>query len=643
MKRQQRDIFGYFTEHFMLRLAIMEFSTTQKSPKTAPGQPSTDGDLRALGKVREIFAALSKYINAKTIYSSNNPNTRKFAETFHRTIREYFEVEKELLLTVEQYQLKWRGEIVYDNQQKNESIAFLLYKDGVGEITILSSVTTKELELFTDLVNKETHNPSMQLDIVNRLWEADFKDIFYRVYDECADGTSGDTQGAGSSCKEHPLRVNDHPDLSTIEDDNAFYADSSSNFSKSIEAYFSSVVERKRPGLPAYQKELYIQKMLQSSFAVDLEELSSWRDDFTASNDKDKLLWLLGIMFDFTQTHSTPPVVRDVLDMTDRLTRNIIQEANISSLIALMNMQKRLALSPGTSYEYRSLHERIGSELTNGFFLQSLGKTAGRPQDDVHELLKFYQLVGKNSVPGICELLKNLNDPVLQKKACDVLLDIAEEDITHVLNTFDLDDSQQAANAVYLLLKSQTAEVSPLIKNLMSSPHAHVRALLVQYLICVGNDEAASLLSRLLEDQDAGVRMKACAASEEFKHPLIVDKVTTLCFGVDDAARSSDELERLFRAVGKLAGANALGPIKQMIGKKHWLPVGASRSKREKLLAITALRYMPGQESLELLKKLSADRDNLVKTKALYVLRRSGGSEEGDEGDPASIVSEEAE
>ena len=589
---------------------------------TTCGREPAKGDLRNLEKVRAIFTSLSKYINAKTIYASNNPNVSNFARAFNEALRAFFEDEKELLLTVEQYQIKWRDEVVYGNNKKAESIAFLFYKDGVGEISFQSSVEPAELDQFVDLIKNEIYNPSANLDIVNRLWQAEFKNISYRVLDEYADGASGAGRGSGSESREQPLRVNDHPDLPSAEESDEGKTARADGSIDSLGTYFQGVVERTHSRAATHEKEERLQNILEAYYTVSTEELRSWREEFSAMNEGDKLLEFLNIMLDFTGRRSPPSVARDILDIIERLVRYIVEEADIPTLIALLDIQRQMASSRPTAIDFQSLPGRIKDELSNSALLLSLGKIANRSSSDAHGVLRYFQLIGKDAVPGVCEILANSKDPSLHKETCDALIAIAGEDVMRIVNDFNLDNPHEARDAVYLVRRYGTREIPPIIKKLMSSPDVQARVDVIEYLADVGNDEAAQLLCKLLEDDDVSVRVPAFAAVEDFKHPLIIDKVSALCFAEDTGAKSADELEHMFRAVGKLAGESALGSTRQMIKGNTWFPSAKARSKQNKLLAITALRYISGEESLKTLNKLAADRDKLVRAKALYALKQ---------------------
>jgi hypothetical protein len=59
-----------------------------------------------------------------------------------------------------------------------------------------------------------------------------------------------------------------------------------------------------------------------------------------------------------------------------------------------------------------------------------------------------------------------------------------------------------------------------------------------------------------------------------------------------------------------------------MVEKKQLFTVQKKGVRREKLLAITALRYIPGADAQRILDTLSADSDTLVRTKAAHAMKQ---------------------
>ncbi|MDD3642701.1 MAG: HEAT repeat domain-containing protein [Candidatus Krumholzibacteria bacterium] len=592
------------------------------SPNIASGaaRKGAGADPRRLEKARAIVVSLSKYIGSKTIYADNSPVVEKFGNAFREALREFFRDEKELSLSVEQYQLKWRGEAVYDNREKKESIAFLLFKDGVGEITLQDAASPEELDRFVDLVRAEISSSSQDHDIVDRLWQADFTHISYRVFDEAADGKPGEGAGRDGGSGEQRLSVNDHPDLTK-----GGGSRTPDQPDRQLGQHLRRIVDRENPGATAREKELHLQRLLERLFLAGDEELDPWRSDFCGRAGGDKLLRLLGSLLDFTRPEATAEA-DDVLQIIERLVRYIASEAHIPTLFAVLEIQKRLEEEGERAEGFEALPQRIRHELTNAAFLLSLGRKAGRSRTDAPRILEYLGRLGDNAVPALREILAHSGDSAVHEQTCDLLFSIARDYIMPIIEDLDLENQLEAQDAVRLLSLRGAEDVPPIMETIVSSPDARIRRHAIGYLARrTGGDDAAALLCRLLGDDDAGVRIEAVAAVEDLRHPSIVAAVTAGCFEQDIAARSMEELERLFRAVGKLDGESVLPRVGQMASERCFLSINRARARRSKLLAVTALRHIPGPEALAMLNGLARDGHALVRRKALHALSTSDG------------------
>lgn len=83
-----------------------------------------------------VLRALAKLVSGRKIYADNNPRLDQFREELSTTLREFFALEDELVLTIEQFAIHWQEHVVYENLRRDESLAFILFKDGIGELTV---------------------------------------------------------------------------------------------------------------------------------------------------------------------------------------------------------------------------------------------------------------------------------------------------------------------------------------------------------------------------------------------------------------------------------------------------------------------------------------------------------------------------
>jgi hypothetical protein len=91
-----------------------------------------------------VLKALTKLVNGRKIYVENNPRLEQFRDEFTGALRRFFDQQEELVLSVEPHALKWEDTVVYENERREESLAFILFKDGIGEITLLPGVVSAE-------------------------------------------------------------------------------------------------------------------------------------------------------------------------------------------------------------------------------------------------------------------------------------------------------------------------------------------------------------------------------------------------------------------------------------------------------------------------------------------------------------------
>lgn len=612
-------------------MSIVAASPASPSARARSGAAA---DPRRVENVRGIFLALAKHIGAKTIYAENSPMVAKFGEALQKAVRAFFEDEKELRLTIEQYRITWCDETVYDNRDKKESIAFLLFKDGVGELTIQSEIEPEELERFVDLVKNHICSASAHDDIVDKLWQAEFAHLSYRVFDEAVDAAKGDGRGADNDSGEQRLRLDDHPSLASGAQPARGNSGVLERSAESLGAHLMAVVERAHPGAGARDRERLLQELQERLFTLNPDELASLRAGFVSMRDRDKLLWLLRSMLDFTRANNPAPVAGDVLDIIHRLVRSIAEEGDVPTLIELLKIQQTLATDPALGPRFESLPQRIKRELTNTAFLLALGKKVGRSGKGAREILEYFQSIGTNAVPAMREILASSSDAAIHAKTCDAIVSVARDYIESVVDDLRPDNLLEAQDAVYMLRQCITREVPSVLRKYLSHPDARVRGGVVEYLAEIGTDEAAALLCTLLADADAGVRIRTIAAVENLPHPSIVAAVTSMCFDQDSTSRSMEELQRLFRAVGKLAGADVLPRILRMAGARSLFSMGG-RARQDKLLAISALRYIRAPEARAALEKLAGDGNDLVKNVALHALKAHDGNGAPDDQEAA--------
>ncbi len=590
---------------------------------TTPAAPPHDGpspvrtDLRNLDKVRGIFVSLAKFIGAQAIYQSNNPNLVKFARAFEQAFRSYFEDETELLLSVSQYQLIWREQVVYDVGPNTESIAFLLYKDGVGEVSVLHSVDRAELESFARILKLALYSPSTQFDIATALWHEELSSISYRVLDEQSDASDGEGDGVNPTQREQPLRANDHLDLPSSEAQQRITREHDAML-EPIGDYYLALAAHAGPA-GSVENERAMQHILSGALHIDEQEMSRWSAP-RANDGGDELLAFLGVMFDFTRVPCSPPVIRDVMDTIERIVHYIRDEGRVATLTATLELAARLR-TESLQAPFAPLPARIQAELADPEYLVALARRS-REANSPFDLLRYFEAAGTNSIGAVWELLSRHSDDAIHAQGCTLLLSMPGFDVRTMTDSIDTENLRLARDVVQLLGSSASPAITPVVHRMLAAADPQVRRCTIDLLLKVPGDEAARLLCKLLHDDNPGVRQRAWSAAGNMAHPVVAAEVEASCFAESASAQPADELELMFRALGRLCGFAVLPRLRAMVERKQLFTAQRNRLRRDKLLAITALRYVPGPDAQRLLDVLSADGDTLVRTKASHATRQ---------------------
>ncbi|HSG47333.1 MAG TPA: hypothetical protein VLA43_05870, partial [Longimicrobiales bacterium] len=117
--------------------------------------PGGDSDLYTIpvAQIGEFFVTLGKALRAFQLYDENNPVYQRFVQALSTAFLGLWEELDELHVLVDEERLTVEGEEVYRNATRSESLAFLLYKDGIRSLTFRPGIE-EESKTFLKVLNQ---------------------------------------------------------------------------------------------------------------------------------------------------------------------------------------------------------------------------------------------------------------------------------------------------------------------------------------------------------------------------------------------------------------------------------------------------------------------------------------------------------
>ena len=169
--------------------------------ETPPDGPAADQaweeEPAAVDSVRSLFVTLGKTFRAYQLYDENNPVRRRFVDQLRTEFLGLWEDLEALVVTIDEDHMYLQGSEVYKSENRNDSLAFLFFKDGVREITFSPGLETDELEDFLSVLQRARKLVPEGDDLLTVLWEQDLRFFEYPYVDLLAEGAELPEGGGG--------------------------------------------------------------------------------------------------------------------------------------------------------------------------------------------------------------------------------------------------------------------------------------------------------------------------------------------------------------------------------------------------------------------------------------------------------------
>lgn len=581
---------------------------------SGPDAALVDEELEHLPKVEHILKSLTKLIHGRKLYAENNPRLAEFSREFEASLESFFRVEDALVLNIDQYAIDWRGGRVYENPKREDNIAFLLHRDGVGEITIESKAVGQEIDRLVKILTDEYYQVSSDEDVVTKFWHADFNYISYRVLDVYLASEYGD--GCCAEGGEHAVvETADQPELLPSLDDKGRIIINRSDPLESIDTYLKKLILRTCQSTDEAEREAYFQSMVGSFFTVSTDELNHYHQELETAKQHDNLSSFLETIIVFVLLKDNPPAVRDVRSVVEKIVTYAIEELDPLTLRNILTVIRKFRTSHKLSVELQEFFDKLGAMISQDTVVETLGEKLKTWDENSEAILGYFTEVGSAVVDSLLKALHNVEGDKLHTEICDVLIKVAGKDISGVIERLDVDKPKVAFDAVYIANKTGMTEMSPKIQELLFYPDVSVKEEMIKLVSRSEDAEAVNLLIGAMDDEDKKIRLLAMdIVSQKKDDGRVLERVTELALGKGLVDRSADERETIFRALGRVGNAGTVAELRKFVDKKNFMQFG--KQKENKLLAIRALEFIHSSASVGFLKKLTADSNTVVQTLA---------------------------
>ncbi len=148
------------------------------APDAEDGEQEQQGLSPRQQRVATLLARLATTARSFLLYDAGNAAVHNFLRTLLQSLVTTLEEEGEIALAVQPFELRFEGQTVYLNRDRERSLAFRLYRDGVRALRFRKGFDWEELAQLLEVLSiRYTGVHQREDDMVTLLWKAGFSHL----------------------------------------------------------------------------------------------------------------------------------------------------------------------------------------------------------------------------------------------------------------------------------------------------------------------------------------------------------------------------------------------------------------------------------------------------------------------------------
>jgi hypothetical protein len=547
--------------------------------------------------VETLMQVLLKALRAAQLYLPNNPVYQTALENVRKAFPSVWELTEELTLAVLETELKWEGKVVL-SQPRNESLAWLLFKDGLRSVRLDRGVEHEELVRLLQVINKARNLPGdAQDDLLTLLWEQDFQFIRYDFVELATD----DQRQIQAEAREEVVVTRE-----------AIQEEAAEEEAEEPDQRLSGIVR-----LEDFDSTLYF---------LDEKDIAYLRAEIDREYEQDLRTNTLTILFDLFELQPFPAVRAEILSILDNFIPYLLGVGDYRAVAYLLRdlrvvVDRSRELLPEHRATLNELPARLSRPDVVGQLLQSLDEGPTLPAEQ--DLSALFRELRPEALETILDWMPRLHaEPVrnLLSAAVQRIAAVHPDAVTRALGS---ENPAVVHATIELAGRLRLPPTVPALGHLLIDGAPEFKVGVVEALAAIGTPSAMQQLETAVTDSARDVRVAAVRVLGSRRHQGALAQVEAMTFGRDLRGADLSEKTAFFEAFGLLAGAAGVARLVPLLE-----PGGGLFKKKAdpetRACAAMALGKIGTPEARQVLEAAIQDKDPLVRNAVGRALQPGG-------------------
>ncbi len=552
---------------------------------------------------------VSKGMRATQLYLPNNPVYQRAVENIRTAFRQIWQATDDLIFDIGETEMRWEDNVVYSQDQRNESIAWTLYKDGVRSLTFKPGVEETEIVRFLAVLqqakNLQADAPD---DLLTLLWAEDFQMVSYTFRELASENAvpierseKGAPQVGGGGT---PGGEGGSTDPTTVRRQVEEEAPPKREGLVSIDDFDTTLYFLE-------DKEIeYLHKEVEREYAQDLR-----------GN-------VLAMLFDLLELQTYGTVRAELISIIENFIPYLLGAGDFRSVAFILReckviLQRARELISEHRQTLETLPTRLSQTDALSQLLQSLDEATSHPTED--ELSDLFGELRAEALGTLMGWLPKLNNERVKSLVQSSAERLAQANAAEVLKALASEDPAVQLNMVRLAGRLKLPGAPDGMGPLLERGERELKLAVVEALTTIGSPGATRLLEKAIDDVERDVRIAAVKFLGQRGHRNAFPRIESAVSG--NKLKDADLTEKMafFEAYGALAGESGIAALERLLVGKGGL-LSRKEDPETRACAAMALGKIRTPAARDVLQKAAQDKEPLVRNAVNRALREVGAA-----------------
>ncbi len=581
-----------------------EVSTDKKALDLSVEMPVPEGveTDEELLLARDTTSAFIKAIKAFRFYPADNPTLKGFRDQLFKKFQFFLNKYQSFTVQVGEYDLSFKGKVLYENRDVKTSLAFSLYKDGLREIRFIKGLEEWEIQGIIDILKHSETINQLEDDVVTLMWEKDFLHISYLATDEFLEETPVVVPDNVDQFRKNLIfkPLPHHVEVDLAEEGSEEGVDLDVMLSKAMEEPLPFVSDR-------------------SVYFLTSDEVEGLRKDVESEVEPISVFNITDILFEILALEKEREPFQDAVNILIKVLDAFLTLGEFAKATDLL---KRVYIILKTydlqDWQMESI-QKIVLEAGDEIRIERIGKVLEREEGRLEDVSAYLVLLQKNSIKPMIKVLGELKNSKARRLFCDALSQIGKNAIE--LITPFIDDRRWflVRNIVYTLGRIGKEQSLPYIQKAFNHEDVRVRREAIQAFGLIGGPKATGMLIKSLTDNDVRIRCMAAINLGKGGKKTGLIPLLEVVQSKDFYKREPTEIRAFFNAIGMVGSNEAVPVLQQLLERKSWF--GRGKTDEIRIGAAVALATIGTPDAKAVLEEGKSSKDETIRDACLQALR----------------------